>query len=66
MNPHTNDVIDADAGSICCIPFDPSTFYDNNENDFIIIHWDNKPFVKDGAYCWQVAGTDNIELCIMM
>jgi hypothetical protein len=56
MNPKKNDSENkSNASDVCCIPFDPSEFYDNKENDFKIIHWENKPFVKDGTHCWQVA-----------
>lgn len=55
MNPKKNDLEDkSNAGDECCIRFEPSEFYDNKETDFKIIHWENKPFVKDGAHCWQV------------
>ena len=39
-------------GAACCLPFDPSLWRDSNGNDYKIIHWENKPFVKDGTYCW--------------
>ncbi|KAL7474586.1 hypothetical protein ACHAW6_000558, partial [Cyclotella cf. meneghiniana] len=55
MNPKKNNSEDkSNAGDECCIRFEPSEFYDNKETDFKIIHWENKPFVKDGAHCWQV------------
>eukprot|EP00804_Cyclotella_cryptica_P013143 CCRYP_019645-RA/>CCRYP_019645-RA protein AED:0.02 eAED:0.06 QI:0/0/0.5/1/1/1/2/2912/186 len=44
MNPNKNDSIDkSNADDTCCIPFDPSVFYNNKESDYKIIHWDNKP-----------------------
>ena len=28
------------------------TGIDDEGNDYKLIHWDDKTFVKDGTYCW--------------
>ncbi|KAL3791767.1 hypothetical protein ACHAWO_012975 [Cyclotella atomus] len=43
--------IDDAANDTCCLPFDPSLWQDDEGNDYKVLHWDEKPFVKDGTYC---------------
>ena len=47
----TNDT-ETEKKDICCCPFDPSLWRDGEGNDYKIIHWVDKTFVKDGTYCW--------------
>ena len=35
----------------CCPKFDPSTYSDDDGDPKLII-WENRPFVKDGTYCF--------------
>ena len=36
----------------CCPKFDPSSFTDADGNPYKIITWNEKPFVKDGTWCF--------------
>jgi len=47
----TRGLIDNEAMDECCPKFDPSSFTDG-KNYFKLITWNEKPFVKDGTWCF--------------
>jgi hypothetical protein len=51
-NTTQSDAAGDTSDHVCCPPFDPSTYYDDNGNEHKLITWKNKPFAKDGTRCF--------------